>query len=407
MSIYERDKWYHFFVVLYINARIIVDIVRIIARFYMPSLIKQIENVRNALYIICAIYVVYLFLRYGINKIDIVLWVGTAVAFGISLLICPKISSFLGYVMMLFYSRILVGMVLFEYLTDYKKVIHIQLFFLLPTLIDAILMFSVEQTEGYMALSYNLMPSALFYAFYGLQYKKWMYSISGIIIFFVTFVYGARGAVVCGCVAILIYMIIVFIRSGSKITVRNIAFFTAMLSVMILVYVNWNSIILILSEQFDTSRTLSFITSENALSDSNRNITFAAIKSAIVESPILPNGLLADRFICAEAKNLVAGYSSYPHNYIYEVIYQFGIPLGCAFLLWNVRLIIRWFAKLKHASNDFMFVTISFVPLAFIQLLVSNSYLLSYMWGIAMGILLSKYNFKNLKQQKLETEISR
>ena len=175
MSIYERDRWYHFFVVLYINARIIVDIVRIIARFYMPSLINQIENTRDALYIICAIYVVYLFFKYGINKIDIIFWVGSAVAFGVSLLISPQISSFISYVIMLFYSRILVGMVFFEHLTDYKKVIHIQLFFLLPTLIDAILMFSVEQTDGYMALSYNLMPSALFYMFYGLQNKKWLF----------------------------------------------------------------------------------------------------------------------------------------------------------------------------------------------------------------------------------------
>ena len=405
MSIYERDRWYHFFVVLYINARIIVDIVRIIARFYMPSLINQIENTRDALYIVCAIYVVYLFLKYGINKIDIIFWVGSAVAFGVSLLISPQISSFISYVIMLFYSRILVGMVFFEHLTDYKKIIHIQLFFLLPTLIDAILMFSVEQTEGYMALSYNLIPSALFYMFYGLQNKKWLFSLSGIVIFFVTFIYGARGAVACGCAAIMIYMIVNFIRQSSKITIRNIAFFSMVLIVMVLIYVNWNNIIFFLSEQFGTSRTLSFITSENALSDSNRQITFDAMKAAIAESPILPNGLLADRFICAEIKNLTVGPLAYPHNYIYEIIYQFGIPLGCLFLLWNVHLIIRWFVKLKYANSNFMFVTISFVPLAFIQLMVSNSYLLNYAWGIAMGILLSKYNFEKAEQKNIETNI--
>lgn len=120
--------------------------------------------------------------------------------------------------------------------------------------------------------------------------------------------------------------------------------------------------------------------------DSGR-LLYDGINKDIQDSPFLPHGLYADQLIIAQIRGFSPSCLTYPHNYFYEIFYQFGVPLEIAFIVYNVYLLIRWSKSIEKIDSNFFIITMVLIPMTFIQLMVSSSYLISFTWDIAMALL--------------------
>lgn len=387
---YEQDRAYYYMVSIFVNAKMLVDMVRYASELIMPQLVSYVELLRNVLYVGCGLYMVYLWLRYEMIKRDFGVLCITVYIWLFSCIANPKVNSFAGSALLIFFSRVFVGYFYFANLRDYQKLCQIQRWFCIPTLIYTFMVFQFEQSSGYIAVSYNLMPMALFYLFMGLSEHKHFYTISALVIAVVVLLYGSRGSVMCGVIAVAIYMVITMIRNGTKVKTKDIILFLTALIVVLLVVVNFNRIANILLSKYTSSRTLKMYLAGHITSDSGRSKIYEGILRAIKDEPFFPHGLLSDRIVVASSRGVNPNYLTYPHNYIYELCYQFGIPLAVLFLLSNILLVFRWIKKsMKMDDKRFVFC-MAFIPIAFTQLFVSSSYLVSYMWGIAMGMLVAQ-----------------
>jgi O-antigen ligase len=110
--------------------------------------------------------------------------------------------------------------------------------------------------------------------------------------------------------------------------------------------------------------------------------------AAIKAEPFRPHGLLADRIVIAQEGTPT--HMTYPHNLALEILYQWGLPLGIVLLAGILWLFVSGLWSLRHADENRLAVMLTFVPIALVQIMLSSSYLMSWLFAIAVGLLLAK-----------------
>lgn len=215
-----------------------------------------------------------------------------------------------------------------------------------------------------MSFSYALLLPTLYFIYSGREKNFFM----AILLLLIILVLGSRGAIVF---AILYYFIIELL---------SLKFFKviAFLSIMTVIFSALPLIISTLENYGFYSRTLDLLVSGDLIShDSGRGDIYEFFGKKILESPLWGYGLFGDRFFLRGA---------YCHNIFIEFCIDFGLLLGVVLFISLLIIFFRTLLWLKE-TKSMKFVLLFFFS-GFLPLMVSNSYLISYDFGIFVGILI-------------------
>ena len=185
---------------------------------------------------------------------------------------------------------------------------------------------------------------------------------------------GSRGA----AISFVVYVVLDCIFYDRK----HLPFFLGICMIVILVLPYF---IAFLGSMGIESRTLSMILEGEIVNhDSGRNELYASIRNGIVNEPF-GHGLYGDRVMLD---------GSYCHNFFLELFYDLGIIGGGIVCLFVIGFIINVFAKSNRLNKRrlLLFVVVIFVPL-----MMSNSFLKDFNFGLLVGVLasISSLNHKN------------
>lgn len=385
MTRYEQDKLYYGVTTLFISATMLVDCVRYLGSLFLPALSVVVEPLRNVLYIGCLLYIAYLFIRYGIGRFDALFTVLSAAAWGVSIALAPGILSFAAPAILLFYSRVYAGIILLRHIRNYDRLAR-ALSFMLPVAVVYTGLAFFHSGNAYLTMSYNLLPVATFLMLYGFRMKKVLMALAGTASFLIAGLLGSRGALLGGLAGLTLYVLADAVRNARRLTQARLLGYLAVLTGIVCLFVFSEPVITLLSEVFDTSRTLELLLSGNITSDSGRLTLYSRITEAIDSELFRPHGLLADRLVISGSR---ASYTSYPHSIVYEIVYQFGLLLAIPLLGAIAFCLLRKAGHVRRMSSTQLILLCSFVPITFVQLMVSSSYLISWLFGIAMGLVLA------------------
>ena len=382
------DRFFGFVAAFFAMATVLVDLVRYIAYVTFPQVTAVVEPLRNLVYIGIMLYVAYLFIRYGVDWFEVIFTLVSIAAWGLSVLICPQILDFGIPAALMYFSRVYVAVILFRQLKHYDDFAKKLTWFLPAAVLYAILAF-FQSGDGYMPFSYNLIPAALMYMFLGFRGKNKVLGVIGAVLFVVASFLGARGAMLGGCIGIALYFVILLFR-GDKKKARKILLIV--LAVCIELIILAGAMIAIFREELaplaEKSRTLNILINGLLFSDSGRSFHYGNIMAAIKAEPFRPHGLLADRIVIAQEGTPT--HMTYPHNLALEILYQWGLPLGIVLLAGILWLFVSGLWSLRHADENRLAVMLTFVPIALVQIMLSSSYLMSWLFAIAVGLLLAR-----------------
>ncbi len=234
--------------------------------------------------------------------------------------------------------------------------------------------------EGYsMPFSYAL----LFPTFILINKKQLIWTIVAVLVMIEMLAIGSRGAILIS----IIYFL--FVQFWGKMSVSRLLFYVLILIVGFILF--FEPLINSLTSIFDSigisSRTLRLLESDELIShDSGRDAISKAVWNLIDKSPLIGNGVWADRQYL----------DTYCHNVFLELLLDFGY-LGTLVILIIFGIVqIGIFRKLTVAHKSMYIMMISLL----IQLLFSSSYLISFNVGMFLGFsyLLSKLQKKHLYQ---------
>ena len=399
---YANDKLYPLVVALYLLATVLVDLVRDIAPLVYMPLKGFAQPLRNVLFIGCVLYVAYLFFRYGFNWTDTIVFAASVVLWGVSALLSPEITVFWKDALLIFYARVFAGFVLLRHFRGYEKCARILSWFIPLIILYGIVGF-FHAGKSYMTLSYNMMPLALFFIFYGLRQKKMLLEISGFLMFFIASLLGSRGALLGSVLGVILYLVILLARGEKKESGKCalhmligfgviVAFHLVLVNISLRMPVPGN-----VGEGASTgssggfllnSRTTNMIVNGTLASDTNRLNIYKRVLDGLAREPFKPHGLLGDRLVVCIKPPVT--YMNYPHNIVLELLYQFGIPLGIVAVAGIAWIFIRKIRDLKKVGSMQLVYLLAFVPVTAVQLMLSSSYLVSWLFGAGMGLLLAK-----------------
>lgn len=384
---YDRKKYYYVVLFLFINFPILIDIIRLLSDLYQLSFLN-INTIRNVMYLCPALYVYGLIFTNPIKKKTFKFIVGIVLIFIYSLIINTWILSYLTNDLLIFFLRVCVGLFLFRFATDYHKIIDLQRFILIPTLVFAILFMASGYTENYMGYSYTLMLPSIFIFIYGYSYKKYLYIFVGCIALFSILIFGARGAFAFG-----VFSISTYILFTTRLTVKKMILVSTAVILLMLVCLNMKTIIDYLYTIYGSSRTLRMMLNGFAFDAGGRAIR----QEAVLESmSILPQGLFSDRKVISQAVGTAINSDYYPHNIFLEILFQFGFIIGLIVCALIILLLINTFIAVIREKIEYKILYFSCVVPFVLQSMVSGSYLTNYVSGIALGICLNMINLKNI-----------
>lgn len=215
-----------------------------------------------------------------------------------------------------------------------------------------------------MSLSYALLLPTLYFIYLD-KVKNFLMAF---LLLLIILVLGSRGAIIF---AILYYFVVeLFSFKFLKIAL--------LLSIMIAIWGSLPSIMSILEYYGFYSRTFDLLMSGDLIShDSGRGDIYRFFWNKVLESPIWGYGLFGDRFFLEGA---------YCHNIFIEFCVDFGLLIGCILFICLLFIILKTLFYWKGTENV-KFILLFFFG-GFLPLMISNSYLISYDFGIFIGILI-------------------
>ena len=185
--------------------------------------------------------------------------------------------------------------------------------------------------------------------------------------------YGCRGAVI----STMLFVCSLILSNGK--TNRIFLFF--FVAVALFVYSNFESIVnyLLSFELFSDSYFLQhFVNGE--MFESSRSEIYKLCENRISSMGLEVCGVFGDRPFCG---------SVYPHNFVYEIMMQFGWFLGPTILLFYLALIVKCMLK-RECRTALLFILCALL----FKYMLSGSYLLSGLFWIASSALVSMKSSK-------------
>ena len=198
---------------------------------------------------------------------------------------------------------------------------------------------------------------------------------------------GSRGAIMCICV----FVLLKFIKPNSEIpfTKPRVFFYIVIFVTSIFIFLNFKGILLAINNLLENygihSRSIRLFLAPD-VSLSGREGIYEDALSAIRDHPYLGVGIAGDRQITNGV---------YAHNFLLEVLLNFGVVLGFLLLVFLLIVIIRMLIIKDLGTYNMMIIWIS---TGLVSLFVSGSYLSELNFWIFLGLILSYYKQESLKK---------
>lgn len=255
----------------------------------------------------------------------------------------------------------------------------------------------VSQEDYYMLLSYYILPWAGISYLLWSERKKSIYLFEAIFLCLVLLAFGARMPFLC--VLFLISIDYFLIRKGRN--AKVVILFLFVLICFVLISVFRNEINALISKAFPNSKTINKFLSGDLFEASQRTRIYKSLIHEISEKPLEIRGFYSERIFLGnkyvDTNELGIWiteenqYSVYAHNILIEMIFDFGLILGCVMLMWLLVHIIRGFRCAKRIRDSYYLrIMLYFFSIGFLPLMVSNSYLSYMSFWMFVGMLLQK-----------------
>lgn len=260
----------------------------------------------------------------------------------------------------------------------------------LVTLSLAIVVFvtllSSRSSVDYMSFAY-MMLSPIMICFIERWRKKGVLLAFPVIASGILFVIGCRGAVVALAVFFVLCFLWFYLKGGRK---GNRLFLKAALLIAVIITgLNMNSILRIIVGELNSvgfsSRTVEKILLGNGAfmqSKGRQSIWNQAVGSI----GVFGKGLFGDRTVLLDEYHN----PTYPHNFILEIMIDFGMIVGPILILLFVFLIMRaLFIALKSGEIQRIQMAFAMVAILFVKHMVSASFLTSFDFWFYVGLALN------------------
>lgn len=241
-----------------------------------------------------------------------------------------------------------------------------------------------DRTIEYMTFSYNMLLPATICAYQGMENGKKKHMVLSLIASVVIIVAGARGAAVC----VLSMLFLLFLYSmGKKLTMGRLLMFAAALvgGIFFLIYfeeiMQW--IGTVLHNNNIKSRTIEKIIKGTVGKSSGRDLIREYLIYSFKFMPARGYGIYGDRTLVG----------SYAHNFILEIIIDYGFVIGPLVLFSMAVAFLRIIVNKQRREVLSLFI-IS-IP-GFIKLFFSGSYLQDSIFWLFFGAMFLCLNKENL-----------
>lgn len=295
-------------------------------------------------------------------------------------------------------SHVVLPIVLILEVTDYDKFFRaFKPYVFIGAFYCLLQIFIPIKVQGaYYAFSYITLIPALFCLVVGLMQNS-KYLVGFVFFLFFGVVFGGRGQLLCFVVAFV--LLVYFFHNNKKVLIISIS----LIIVFVTVFIFSDQLLRILVEVIPSSRIVGFLS--GAITDNSRTIVWEALLKEFWNNPFAIHGILSDRIMIGKLLHLhtevaIAGW--YSHNFIVEIIYEFGI-VGIVFLLFFFWKVIKCMISLFRRKDNYqIFLFIIFAAYFFGKLSISSSYLIDLATGNFLGILLCFQNKGRLGCMDLE-----
>lgn len=377
---------------LFLNALLVVDLFRMVTN--ENDLIVNI--IQYSIYIGIALYIYWRIAIYDNFKIRRSFFSFITIAIGVifwSYLFTPGVSQGYAYFFSFIITRIIPAIyflvkadeqkicLVFVYLDKYRFV------WLIYAMIGAI--WIPAHTNAWnqysMTYGYNLLIPVCLTFYYFVKRLKIEYLLYTLFFATMIMVRGARATLLCFFTfAVFAY---IMIRREKLNTGKIVRAFTITIGVTIL-FLNFNLIVTTLSSMFPSSRTLELLTN-NFSFDSGRSDIINEYMKEISKHPFRFRGIFSDRVYYSTLHGGGFNMTNYPHNFVVELFFQFGIPLGVLILCMLFGMIFKSVIYLNGNAlpEEVCLFLILFVS-GILKLFFSASYLTSVEFFLFLGLII-------------------
>lgn len=247
-----------------------------------------------------------------------------------------------------------------------------------------------------MSFAYSFLPTAIITLYFTVKRWNWIFLICSVIAVALLIGSGTRGPLICLIAYIFLYII-------TNLHSKKVLLTSIVSTIVVLLWAkmgNFLGTLMQVKSLFNnlgvSERIFDFILKNDYFSTQSRDTIFDLTKKAVYENPYIGTGIFGDRVVTGRG---------YAHNFILEILCQFGIIIGVLVLLVFFFLIIRTYIHEYHLGKDLILIII---PMGLIKLMFSSSYLEEPYFFLLLGICLKNtfnrefLNSKNSYQKRIE-----
>ncbi|PWM20832.1 MAG: hypothetical protein DBX97_03070 [Collinsella tanakaei] len=246
--------------------------------------------------------------------------------------------------------------------------------------------FIMPQTINYMTLAYAAIPSIFIAVAYGYIHKLKVPIILSLVGMFFMLLGGSRGAILT--LAIFIFFVLMYYFKSNKNT-KKFIILLLLLIITIFIAIYFYEIIQYLCDWLEgfgySSRLIEKILDQSM----DGNIFEFSDRAEILENSIEHIGTFGKGVY----GDWVINGGVYSHNFIIEILVQYGIVLGALILLLFVLFLIYTVKKSFRQKNSFLrFMQFAFFAVLLGKMMVSSSYLIDQAFWLFISMMCLIYN---------------
>lgn len=375
---FKADGVLQFTFSLFLYATIITDFVRKgIFVGWIPSGIPVLM-IRNVIYAICLFPILYDAIK---NRKEIILLALLLAGLGIisvSYLLTPSISTLIPDTLLLFVSRFIPAFYLFFYNEKWDERINtvVKWRWILYAYFALAAMNYVRLAGGYMEIAYNLLCPVLIVTYYAVVNKKRLMIISMIIINLFIVFFGSRGAMFCVLLSAVSFFILTYHKMQKRERIISIA---VLILLFISLIISYTTLFDFLSTKLSFTRNIQQILDGTFFTDRSASVRMRMYDLCLNEvsaHPLTIRGMLSDRVLLTGTLSVGVSGGYYAHNFVVEILYQFGALFGGLIVLWLLIATIKSYINISRIHNDSYNIIFSSCVAAIIPyMMLSGSYL--------------------------------
>ena len=244
--------------------------------------------------------------------------------------------------------------------------------------------FHISNLSSNMVFAYTLLVPLLMHIHEAVSRQKIAYILISIYELSILLAYGSRGSLIVLAVYLFLYIFLILFKKLTKKQFIKLILFLSL--ILILSVISLPYIYDTLSNSGVYIRNLDFLMNGKFFTSNQRIEIYKNFFTYISQKPFFGWGL-AGEFIVGE----------FPHNFIVEILFNFGLIIGSCIIMSILYLIIR--PILKSSFNKKIFIV--FFSTGIIPLLLSSSYIEWLPFWTFLGICLSEFNSKKHKKKIL------